>query len=256
MDVRSFDKFGRDKKGEIYSSIKFWRYSDITQEFELATQVTAPHDRVTSISSCATSGRVVTTGSEGKFAIWEKISLAHAEEENYIDESWRCRSVGYYRDQCASTSAFSTDGSLVAITYGTTITLWDPATIVLKRTLQFSHSDYSLEHLQFISNAPFLVAASKSHLYVWNLLNLQVHWFSEFTLVHSIAVDPVLPQFAVLMSSLPNMNSVLLPPNARPFQFPDKFVEVLKLPESVNKTLKAQKNHRAKKKKKSAIATG
>lgn len=183
-----------------YTIIKFWNYSDISQRFELNTEVIPPHKDVTSLSICPKNNFVCTTGSEGKFAIWEIVKIDNTDDNQYSNFSWRCRSIGYYRNKLASASTFHSDGSLLAITYGTTITIWDPVSITLKKTLKYSVSSSPFKFVYFLSNSPFLIAANYSHIYVWNLLTLKVSWFSEMIEIHSIAVDPVKPQFAVLVN--------------------------------------------------------
>jgi len=213
---------------EWHSFIKFWHYSDITQNYELTTQVKSPHEKIVAMAVCSKNSIVVTTGSEGKFVIWEKTVLANEPGVNskIVQESWRCRSVGYYRNQSANAAAFSDDGSLLAISYGSIITLWDPVSIVLKHTLQFSQAEYKLTRLAFITDSPFLVASSLTHLYVWNLLTKKIHWFTELTIIHSVVVDPVLPRFSVLMNKLPFSTSIYKR-QTKEFKIPGKFAKVV-----------------------------
>ena len=53
---------------------------------------------------------------------------------------WTCDSVGYYQDLAASKVSFSEDGSLLAVVFGSCITLWEPETCLLKRTLVLNMS--------------------------------------------------------------------------------------------------------------------
>jgi len=46
-----------------------------------------------------------------------------------------CESVGFYRNLPAGIAAFSDDGSLLAVVFGSCITLWDPENNQLKETL-------------------------------------------------------------------------------------------------------------------------
>lgn len=47
-------------------------------------------------------------------------------------ELWTCDSVGFYRDHPAGVARFSEDGSILAVAFGATLTLWDPDVNVLK----------------------------------------------------------------------------------------------------------------------------
>ncbi|KAF9920729.1 WD repeat-containing protein 75, partial [Modicella reniformis] len=74
---------------------------------------------------------------------------------------------------CAS---FATDGSLLAVAYGQIITLWNPYLNTLQGVLTQPPENRSIKHMVFIQNSPFLVAATKDHLYSWNLLTCSVWW--------------------------------------------------------------------------------
>jgi hypothetical protein len=45
--------------------------------------------------------------------------------------TWRCRAVGFYRDEVPRACAFSGDGSLLAVGYDAIVTLWEPETNTL-----------------------------------------------------------------------------------------------------------------------------
>ena len=51
------------------------------------------------------------------------------------NNKWVCESVGFYRNLPAGKAAFSDDGSLLAVVFGSCITLWDPENNQLKETL-------------------------------------------------------------------------------------------------------------------------
>lgn len=212
-----------------HTIIKFWQFSEIAQKFELSTEVVPPHKSVTSLSVCPVHNFVVTTGSEGKFAIWENYQVESSDDKQFSNFSWRCRSIGYYRNKSASGSAFSCDGSLLAISYGTTITIWDPLSIMLKKTLKFSFSSFSLKFLHFLTDSPFLIAASPSHLYVWNLLTLKIFWFTEMVEIHSVAVDPISPRFSVMVNRKFSDNSFRCVGDDHPFTLDKKYEKKLHL---------------------------
>lgn len=71
-------------------------------------------------------------------------------------------------DRCA----FDTIGSLLAITFGRSVTLWNPVTSDMMRVL----SCPSLEPLRgaTFTQSQYLIAFSATHLTVWNLLTCTV----------------------------------------------------------------------------------
>jgi hypothetical protein len=57
---------------------------------------------------------------------------------------WRCESVGFFRNLPARDISFSADGSLMAVTFGPTLTVWVPETNQLKCSLTDVHSQTNL----------------------------------------------------------------------------------------------------------------
>ncbi len=51
------------------------------------------------------------------------------------NQCWNCESVGYYKEEEAAPADFSEDGSLLAVGFGSSVTLWDPDTNALKTNL-------------------------------------------------------------------------------------------------------------------------
>lgn len=51
---------------------------------------------------------------------------------------WGCYSIGDYRNLPALDAGFSTEGSLIGVGFGPTLTLWVPETMEMKKCL--SHS--------------------------------------------------------------------------------------------------------------------
>lgn len=106
------------------------------------TCVDPPHDKaVTSLtfqpsfshtpprgqaSSAATSGPTpslplaVTSGMDDRFKVWVLVDNKEGEEKRRgkkVACSWACRSVGYYHKLCPVDTAFSQDGSLLAVNF-------------------------------------------------------------------------------------------------------------------------------------------
>jgi WD40 repeat protein len=230
VDVRPLtpDRF------EFISTLKFWHFSETQQNYELVTQVSPPHEKITSLDICPVTNVVVTAGTEGKFMMWESFAL-EKDGSNRANVSWRCRSVGYYRNRPVAAAKFSGDGSILAVTYGSILTLWDPKSVVLKRTLVFPATDFDLTLIQFIKHTPFIVTANKSHLCVWNLLKLSIEWMTELTTVYSLVADPILPRFSVLMKQIPFCPSVFSPASKQSGDRPELQQVLEKYKESVKR---------------------
>ncbi|CAG8725295.1 1481_t:CDS:10, partial [Acaulospora morrowiae] len=174
---------------ELY--LKFWQFDSSSQTYVLNTRVDRPHLRsIVSLSYQHGSGDsypiFVTTGLDNKFKVW-RINTENKKSKN---------SEGSYRQYTPSTAAFSHDGSILAIAYGSIVTLWDSRLNVVNCVLPIIPNNEMVNHLVFTKNAPFLVAATKKHLYVWNLLTCTIWWSYKFE-VHHLAADPENSSFVV-----------------------------------------------------------
>lgn len=124
---------------------------------KLLAQVDSPHQssRVLSACWCPSSPVLVTTGSDGSVRVWHMTAsssmLSSSSRGTTISSqdgvpirfdldsgsmrNWRCAFAFTYRAVEATSSCFSTDGSLLVIAYRNLITMWDFETTSLKSTL-------------------------------------------------------------------------------------------------------------------------
>lgn len=57
-------------------------------------------------------------------------------------EKWTCDSVGYYRDKPAGVARFSEDGSVLAVAFEATLTIWEPDSNAMKATLSLPTKEH------------------------------------------------------------------------------------------------------------------
>ncbi|KAG0370671.1 WD40-repeat-containing domain protein [Gamsiella multidivaricata] len=164
---------------ELY--LKFWEYDDDARNYILNTRVDAPHSK--EITSCIFNPRegnqapmVVTSSLDGTFKVWELTHQGEARRGIEAEKAWSCRSTGFYRDMVPHCAGFSSDGSLLAVAYDQIITIWNPYLNTLQAVLTQPPENRPIKHLTFLKNSPFLIAATKDHLYSWNLLTCSVWW--------------------------------------------------------------------------------
>lgn len=180
--------------------LKFWRWDPDTQAYKLHTRVDYPHTKpITSLTFNPVSRQgpmAITTSEDKTFKVWNlSTDLGRNYQNN--DAAWVCRSVGVYRDSAPSTATFSEDGSILAVAFGQITTVWDPYLNSIQAVLAQPNPE-NIEKLSFLGdNCPFLIAKSKTHLYVWNMLTCKVWWSYKISIDH-LAIDTVSNQFAIV----------------------------------------------------------
>lgn len=102
---------------------------------------------------------------------------------------WTCSFSFTHRDSPVGSLSYSFDGSLLAVTYQNVVTLWDPAQVMLWKSVVIP-SRYNIIFTAFIeprasavmgggAGEALLVVGSKRCLSVYNLINMKVVWCVE-----------------------------------------------------------------------------
>lgn len=134
----------------------------------------------------------LTTSSDGQSRIWG-LHWDSSTGVNNAAPSWTCLSAGLYRagDVKALSSDWSRDGSLVAITYHNTVTLWDPhgEGLALRSVLSYAPSNEQLIGVKFLRvPSGLLVTWSRTRIYVWDLVRSAVLWSLKLP-IKDVVVD-------------------------------------------------------------------
>ncbi|CAH1186526.1 unnamed protein product [Phyllotreta striolata] len=191
------------KDDELSSEIrlKFWRFEESKQEFHLNTSIEYPHeDSINSMLFAPVHKddnlQCVTVGDDKKFKIWKVTETMVVTEKRL---SWKCFSVGFYRNLPCNALSFSIDGSLFATGFKEILTLWTPDTCSLKSSLIYPLHKETIKHIHFgnESECHLLVTASDNTLNVWNILTLCMMWTVPLKVSHLIA-DSLSSNMAVI----------------------------------------------------------
>ncbi|SPO29004.1 related to NAN1 - U3 snoRNP protein [Ustilago trichophora] len=161
-----------DVEGEVEvvaeSSLKFWRWNPVNRRYTLNTRIDRPHNgkRLTSMSFSPSSALLVTTASDGKVRAWHMASrkLKSGKMESY----WACRSVFGYREQTPTSSAFSADGSILAVGQAGSVTLWSPESNLMSMVISAPELAEGVESLAF--SGRYLGIATAEAVLVWDLI--------------------------------------------------------------------------------------
>ncbi|XP_034249175.1 WD repeat-containing protein 75 [Thrips palmi] len=158
----------------VQVSLKFYTFNHTTQRHSLNTSINLPHDgRVYALRFRPAENddmlMAVTTGADKKFRIWGLASGKH----------WHCISMGHYRDLSVRDAAFSSDGSVLGISFDSTLTLWNPDSCDFQCSLSpATPKGPPIMSIQFGSRdcCHLVVAGSSEGLTVWSILTLSIVW--------------------------------------------------------------------------------
>ena len=204
-------------------TLKFWDWNMQQGKYELNTSVENPHgeDRVTCLTYNPCKEAACTGSTKGEFKVWECRACSHSEysiaEKNVIKDmnssssvthkksgidssksktfapkqsfSWRCKTASSYRENDIHDISVSDDGSVVAVSYGDVITLWEHQQCRLLSVImthnglstagEVLHTKSLYTRTGFPQNSATLVAASERQLVTWDLLSGKRLWSYE-----------------------------------------------------------------------------
>eukprot|EP01083_Nonionella_stella_P017105 47799_1 len=196
----NFGESASAKKGGGFrartQTLKFWHFDESERKFMVRTTVDQPHQaEIESVAFHPTKDFVLTVSradTDAAFKTWELRAAARAPSDvnsrirPVAPAAWHCRAAGAYRASLQNSKkgradksgacAFSEDGSLMAVSFGPVITMWDPFTLTLLKTLVHPTGYEGIRFLSFVPSTSFLVAASAVQLYVWDMLTARAHW--------------------------------------------------------------------------------
>ena len=186
-------------------TLKFWEFREEDGTYALTAVADAPHDAAVTGLAFAPDGRTcVSCSRDGTFKLWARsrrktIATITAKKKAHHQANrttWVCRSVGSFRGGLPALAAdFSGDGSVLAVAFGHTVTLWLPDTNTLSQCLSLPRPGQAITHLTFVGSSQFLAVATGAELVVWDLVSCSVAWSYRAT-VTALVVDPAAPVFA------------------------------------------------------------
>ncbi|XP_076361137.1 WD repeat-containing protein l(2)05287 [Tachypleus tridentatus] len=176
-----------DGETNIEIKLKFWWFDSLPQSFTLNTCVNLPHHKKIYVikfkpvykyqDKSLKQPLAVTTSEDRKFKLWGLVDDADTDIHGK-QLCWNCQSVGFYRNMVAKDADFSTDGSLLAVSFDHIATLWESETNALKATLCHPKSEENISQILFgqKSCCHLVVCATPTSITVWNILSLTVAW--------------------------------------------------------------------------------
>lgn len=203
-------------------TLKFWWFNNEKQMYDVNTSVELPHEKqITGLQfqprhDDALPAMCVSASFDGKVKFWSQIVEESAEGTSL--QWWTCQAVTYYHDLPALGVSFSEDGSLVAVTFGRAVTVWNCSACVLQTTLSCPFNEEQVMNVQFgqDSASHCLVASSQGHLMVWNMLTCTLMWCVSLS-IHTLVASSCSSIFGAFTSSNSSQMLVIFDPrNPRP----------------------------------------
>ncbi|XP_054262559.1 WD repeat-containing protein 75-like [Macrosteles quadrilineatus] len=197
------------------TQLKFWQYKFNARQFSLNTCVQQPHERaVTAVrfqpQVASDTYQLVTAGQDGKFRLWQPSITESIHSEGL---RWVCDSVGHYHCLVPECVGFSADGSVLGVTFGPSLTLWDSELCQLNTSL--TRDKRTLRAVEFGSHecCHLVVTASDAEMHVWSVLSLTIVWVVriKFSL---LCADPLSSYMAVITTD--NAVFVFAPSSSTP----------------------------------------
>ncbi|RMC18385.1 hypothetical protein DUI87_04271 [Hirundo rustica rustica] len=183
--------------------LKLWFYHEEAQSFVLNTTINTPHDNhITDMcfrdmdELGDDSLILVTTGRDCVFKVWVMVEDTDPEAQQSV--SWSCDFVGSYHNYQATNCCFSEDGSLLAVSFEETVTVWDSLTWDLKCT--FCHPPGNIRKICFgrLTCSKYLIGATDyGFLCCWNLLTCALEWSAHLNVV-VLEPDPLSEHIAAV----------------------------------------------------------
>lgn len=155
-------------------SLKFWDFSH--NKFDLNTKINDAHEGdITNVQFVTLAGHgssslgLVSCGQDAKAKLWQL---------NYETSHWELLRTFTHHDSQATCAASSRDGSVLAIAFASTLTLWDTYALSLLTTLGVGGSAKELLYSSIAFGhgvqSQTLLATTQSNVQAWDLLSNQL----------------------------------------------------------------------------------
>ncbi|ODM91074.1 WD repeat-containing protein 75, partial [Orchesella cincta] len=184
---------GTGKCSEI--KLKFWKFDKVKQMFILNTCVDWPHETPLSTLKMQPipeqDGMLAASSStrDSKFKFWSLVSDPSIHGKS---EWWVCEKAPTYKDEPSGPLAFSTDGSILAASFGKILTLWDTDSLDFRLSLCHQRLTESIKAIEFGQNVSshLILCLTTSNLVVWDVITSSLLWVAPVSL-DCICVDPL-----------------------------------------------------------------
>ncbi|KAK2460106.1 hypothetical protein APHAL10511_007872 [Amanita phalloides] len=172
VDIREEDETFH---GEIY--LKLWLWNHKSDYWILNTRIDRPHGlkRITDLTfSSSSHPYLATTGEDGQVKIWAvHIVKDRTGEQEYF---WTTRSTFSVRSELPNSASWSFDSSLLAVSLGPYVAIYDPESNALRETISPFECP-AIKAVRFIGRGGrYIAIAGAQELVLWDLILQSARW--------------------------------------------------------------------------------
>ncbi|CAM9415742.1 unnamed protein product [Chrysoparadoxa australica] len=194
---------GREDTSWSKGMLKFWTMDKASGSYKVNAVLDSPHTGpITSLTYHPKQDQVVTTAGteEAAVKIWTLLPSGKG-----ANAGWACTLTLHYKvGRTAHSSAFSGDGSLLAVGFATAtstttaartdsapavVTLWNPEAAALVAVVMSPDQGQRLTCPTFLPGCPHLAACTNEGAVIWDLLTCSTVWNLRGDVVCMAAVD-------------------------------------------------------------------
>ncbi|KAJ8468395.1 hypothetical protein ONZ51_g9678 [Trametes cubensis] len=189
-------------RAEVY--MKIWQWDRKGGFWVLNTRIDRPHGlkKVTGVAFRPRARTqddllLATTGEDGHIKTWRIRSVKTKTEG--VEEFWVARSTLRFRDETPSNVSWSPDGSLLAVSVGSHVAIYDPDTNALCQVLTCPECA-TMSSAEFVgSSGRYLVVSGPRDVLLWDLVSQSLRWhYRSQTVIERPVVHPEEDRFVVM----------------------------------------------------------
>ncbi|KAI9292418.1 WD40 repeat-like protein [Neoconidiobolus thromboides FSU 785] len=168
--MATFTKFDTLTSINMESFLQFWQWDRKQLKYLLISEIRNPHQQAIK-SMCFYKHTLASISLDGSLKLWNYTKI----ENDIIHYNWNCNQQSYRNNCNPNYLNFSSDGSILSVTYEDKIALWDPITMTLQQYIACPSAGILYKSM-FIPNTPFLVTIGQYSLVVFNLISGEIWW--------------------------------------------------------------------------------